>query len=130
MDNLFRKDWVMAVTMEDMTLLAELEYEMFLKATLESRGGASVQGVEIADEILHEYFMRGVEWATQADSDVSKNDVNVEEEVIVFNIMSEFDENTDEGYVARQMATAAKVVFGYGAAWCIEHRRGIGDFED
>lgn len=118
----------MTVTMQDMALLADLEYEMFVQTSLEEDGGADVDGMPIANEILRSYFMKGVEWGTTVDETVTLLDIKVEEEVISFNIMSDFSPNDfEEAIIAKQIANAAQVVFGYGAAWCIEHRKHIGD---
>lgn len=117
----------MTVTMQDMALLADLEYEMFVQTSLEEDGGADVGGMPIANEILRSYFMKGVEWGTTVDETVTLLDIKVEEEIISFNILSDFPSNDLEVIIAQQIAKAAQVVFGYGAAWCIEHRKHIGD---
>lgn len=117
----------MPINMKDIQLLAELEYDLFVKATLDGFGGASINNVEISDEILHKYFMQGVEWATSVNEDVSRTDIIVEEEKIKESMISQFKGSPDEYLIAQHVAKAAQVVFGYGSAWCIEHRKFIGD---
>lgn len=116
------------ISTDEIKLLAELEYELFLSDVLSNSGKVNCLDGLLSDEILFQSFFNGVLWGLELEEPVSIIEIDFKVSSIYdeINLNSSFFESSRDEL--NGVVQILKTLFRYGALWCVHHRRVSNNF--